>query len=65
MIAQFSIEMNFDYELVMPREGTFGKRTGPNKWDGLVGDLMVGVSILKAIMPLYTHHCQLVLCMHL
>lgn len=49
MVAQFSIDMNFDYELVMPRKGTFGKRIGPNEWDGLVGDLMVGVGVLKVI----------------
>lgn len=34
--------MDFDYELVLPRTGTFGeKRNG--KWDGVVGDLAYGV----------------------
>lgn len=36
--------MDFDYELVTPRHGTFGDKQADNTWDGLVGDLMVGVS---------------------
>uniref|UniRef100_A0A182K301 Ionotropic glutamate receptor C-terminal domain-containing protein n=1 Tax=Anopheles christyi TaxID=43041 RepID=A0A182K301_9DIPT len=41
-LHQLSIVMNFDYDLVSPRNGTFGLRDGDGKWDGLVGDLVVG-----------------------
>lgn len=44
-IAKIAEMMDFDYELVTPRRGTFGDRQVDNTWDGLVGDLMVGVSI--------------------
>lgn len=35
--------LDFDYELVTPRRGTFGTRMPDSSWDGLVGDLMTGV----------------------
>lgn len=35
--------LDFDFELVPPRRGTFGSRMPDNSWDGLVGDLMTGV----------------------
>ncbi|XP_055688085.1 glutamate receptor 3 isoform X2 [Lutzomyia longipalpis] len=34
--------MDFDYEIVRPKTGTFGKNLGNGKWDGLVGDLVTG-----------------------
>lgn len=34
--------MNFDYELVMPKTGRFGKKYANDKWDGLIGDLYTG-----------------------
>lgn len=56
LIELMAKEQNFDYELVIPKNGTFGKRVGPDKWDGLIGDLKTGVrlnrkshSILKLI----------------
>lgn len=51
MIMQLAIDMNFDYELVPPKIGTFGSKIGNNKWDGLVGDLMVGDTDI-AVAPL-------------
>lgn len=44
MIERLAEDLDFDYELVVPKKGTFGKRLAFNKWDGLVGDLMTGVS---------------------
>nr|XP_049465632.1 uncharacterized protein LOC120956978 [Anopheles coluzzii]XP_049465633.1 uncharacterized protein LOC120956978 [Anopheles coluzzii] len=41
-LHQLSVVMNFDYDLVSPRNGTFGLRDADGKWDGLVGDLVVG-----------------------
>lgn len=37
--------LDFDYELIPTSKGTFGDRIPHmnNTWDGLVGDLMVGV----------------------
>lgn len=45
MIQRLAEDLDFDYELVVPKKGTFGKRLAFNKWDGLVGDLMTGVSV--------------------
>ncbi|XP_050081416.1 glutamate receptor ionotropic, kainate 2 [Anopheles maculipalpis] len=41
-LHQLSIVMNFDYDLVSPRNGTFGQRDPDGRWDGLVGDLVTG-----------------------
>uniref|UniRef100_A0A182FM19 Ionotropic glutamate receptor C-terminal domain-containing protein n=1 Tax=Anopheles albimanus TaxID=7167 RepID=A0A182FM19_ANOAL len=42
-LHQLSVVMNFDYDLVAPRNGTFGQRYGiDGRWDGLVGELVVG-----------------------
>uniref|UniRef100_A0A182YLZ0 Ionotropic receptor 8a n=1 Tax=Anopheles stephensi TaxID=30069 RepID=A0A182YLZ0_ANOST len=41
-LHQLSIVMNFDYDLVSPRNGTFGLRDPDGRWDGLVGDLVTG-----------------------
>lgn len=37
-------KLDFDYVLVPPTTGSFGERITNIKWDGLVGDLMTGVS---------------------
>lgn len=39
-------KLDFDYELILTKTGSFGDRIPHlnNTWDGLVGDLMVGVS---------------------
>lgn len=36
--------MNFNYELVVPINGTFGQKDSEGKWDGVIGDLVTGVS---------------------
>ncbi|ETN66475.1 glutamate receptor, ionotropic, invertebrate [Anopheles darlingi] len=42
-LHQLSVVMNFDYDLVAPRNGTFGQRRDVDgRWDGLVGELVVG-----------------------
>lgn len=38
--------MNFDYELVAPKKGTFGMKIN-GTWDGVIGDLATGVIILE------------------
>lgn len=44
--AELAKKLDFDYVLVTPKKGTFGDRVVGmnNTWDGLVGDLMTGVS---------------------
>lgn len=42
-IEKLAEVLDFDYELVPPRSGTFGSRKADNSWDGLVGGLMTGV----------------------
>nr|ALR72538.1 ionotropic receptor 8a [Colaphellus bowringi] len=39
--AKLAEKMNFDYELVEPKKGTFGKKHN-GVWDGVVGDLASG-----------------------
>lgn len=34
--------MNFDFEFIEPKEGTFGHKAN-GIWDGIVGDLVSGV----------------------
>lgn len=42
-IEKLAEVLDFDYELVTPRHGTFGSRMPDNSWNGLIGDLMTGV----------------------
>ncbi|XP_045456697.1 glutamate receptor ionotropic, kainate 5 [Melitaea cinxia] len=42
LIDKIADEMGFDYEIVTPKSGTFGKRLPNGSWDGIVGDLMTG-----------------------
>ncbi|XP_065091293.1 ionotropic receptor 25a [Ochlerotatus camptorhynchus] len=41
-LHQMSKVMSFDYDLVSPQKGGFGKRNKAGNWDGLIGDLVVG-----------------------
>lgn len=43
MAEKLAEKLNFDYELVVPKKGTFGQREPDGTWDGVVGDLMRGV----------------------
>ncbi|XP_026471820.1 uncharacterized protein LOC113376108 [Ctenocephalides felis] len=42
LIEKLSVDMNFDYELVVPKDNSFGVRARDGTWDGLVGDLASG-----------------------
>ncbi|KAG6459952.1 ionotropic receptor 25a isoform X2 [Manduca sexta] len=42
LIEKLSEAMNFEYEIVTPKVGGFGKKLPNGTWDGVVGDLMVG-----------------------
>ncbi|KAH9630558.1 hypothetical protein HF086_016062 [Spodoptera exigua] len=42
LIARLSETMSFDYEIVSPKTGDFGKKLPNGTWDGVVGDLMRG-----------------------
>lgn len=46
--------MDYDFEWVVPKNGRFGKKFSDGQWDGLIGDLYYGVSILKIIIHSYT-----------
>jgi hypothetical protein len=41
-IKALSIEMDFTYDLVLPKTGTFGDRISEGSFDGAIGDLIVG-----------------------
>lgn len=43
-IYKLSEVMKFDYELISPMSGKFGEKNNKGKWDGLIGDLISGVS---------------------
>jgi hypothetical protein len=43
-MQKLSEEMAFDYEIVPPTTGRFGKRISDKKWDGVIGDLYTGVT---------------------
>ena len=45
LLQRLSELMVFDYEIVPPANGQFGKRHQNGTWDGMVGDLAMGVSI--------------------
>ncbi|XP_061726097.1 ionotropic receptor 25a [Cydia pomonella] len=40
LIQKLSESMDFDYEIITPKTGTFGRRLANGTWDGVVGDLM-------------------------
>lgn len=43
-IETLSVKMNFDYDLIIPADKTFGEKLSNGKWTGLIGDLARGVS---------------------
>ncbi|XP_032526298.2 ionotropic receptor 25a [Danaus plexippus] len=42
LINKIAEELGFDYEIVTPKIGTFGRRLPNGSWDGIIGDLMTG-----------------------
>ncbi|XP_038221120.1 ionotropic receptor 25a [Zerene cesonia] len=42
LIEKIAEAMGFDYEIITPKVGDFGKRLSNGTWDGVVGDLMTG-----------------------
>jgi ionotropic glutamate receptor len=46
LLQKLSELMGFDYEIVPPANGEFGKRYPNGTWDGMVGDLAMGVSMI-------------------
>lgn len=48
-VQHLSEILQFDYELVVPKNGSIGNLVAGTKhtWDGLVGDLVTGVSSLQ------------------
>jgi len=46
LLKKLSELMNFDYEIDPPANGEFGKRYPNGTWDGMVGDLAMGVSTI-------------------
>ncbi|XP_073830096.1 ionotropic receptor 8a [Musca autumnalis] len=56
MIESLAEKMNFDYEIVTPKKGKFGKRNvETNEWDGLVGDLVSGeTDFVVAALKMYS-----------
>lgn len=43
-MRQLAEKLQFDYEIVVPKSGRFGKKSKSGKWDGLIGDLVTGVN---------------------
>jgi ionotropic glutamate receptor len=46
LLQKLSELMGFDYEIVPPANGGFGNRYPNGTWDGIVGDLAMGVSMI-------------------
>lgn len=42
-IQKLSETMGFNYEIVEPKSGSFGKKHLDGYWDGVIGDLARGV----------------------
>lgn len=59
--AKLAEVLDFDYELVPTKNGLFGDRVPylNNTWDGLVGDLMIGVSFSCTLSRTHTHTNQM------
>lgn len=45
-VQKLSEEMQFDYDLVIPEDGEFGKKLPNGEWSGVIGDLAKGVSFI-------------------
>ncbi|KAB0792599.1 hypothetical protein PPYR_01851 [Photinus pyralis] len=43
--------LHFNYELVVPKSGTFGHKNAKGKWDGIIGDIVSGETYMS-IAPL-------------
>ncbi|XP_019892403.2 glutamate receptor ionotropic, kainate 1 [Musca domestica] len=56
MIESLAEKMNFDYEIVTPKKGKFGRRDPvTHEWDGLVGDLVSGeTDFVVAALKMYS-----------
>ncbi|KAF5290625.1 hypothetical protein FQR65_LT01915 [Abscondita terminalis] len=50
-LHKLSEMLHFDYEWVVPKNGTFGHKDSKGKWDGLIGDVAVGETYM-AVAPL-------------
>lgn len=48
-VQKLSEEMQFDYDLVIPEDGEFGKKLPNGEWSGVIGDLAKGVSFIFKI----------------
>lgn len=48
LIQKISEEMNFDYEIVVPKDGRFGDNIN-GEWNGLIGDLVRWVICKKIV----------------
>lgn len=57
-VQHLSKVMEFDYVLVQPKSGYLGELVNGmnNTWDGLVGDLMTGVSLITTNLSLNLIH---------
>nr|CAD7574253.1 unnamed protein product [Timema californicum] len=44
LLVVLAESLKFDYEIVAPKNGKFGSRLPDGTWDGMVGDLAMGVS---------------------
>lgn len=49
LIKKLAKDMNFTYDLVIPKDGQFGFKMKNGQWSGLVGDLATGVKIKNKI----------------
>ncbi|KPJ16363.1 Glutamate receptor, ionotropic kainate 3 [Papilio machaon] len=52
LIEKLAQTMDFDYEIVIPKSGGFGQRLRNGSWDGLIGDLMTGLTAHRDLLYL-------------
>ncbi|XP_043275126.1 uncharacterized protein [Venturia canescens] len=58
-IKELSVQSNFDYDLVIPEDMSFGEKLPNGKWTGLVGDLARGVGYDFEKILIYRAHNRL------
>ena len=45
LIAEVAKMLNFDYDIYLVHDGKFGSKLADGNWNGMVGELLAGVSV--------------------
>ena len=44
LIAEVAGMLDFDYDIYLVHDGNFGSKQGDSNWNGMIGELLAGVS---------------------